>query len=99
MKVMALVRELRKPRDAPVDYVGSEMLGDPRQSRRVWAYQTLVAVMLSSQTKDVTTAVAMTNLKQHGLTPEHILEHTSEKKLDKLISKVGFHATKAKHIK
>ena len=98
-KVMALVRELRKPKDSPVDYVGSEMLGDKRQPRQVWAYQTLVSVMLSSQTKDVTTAEAMKKLKNYGLTPAHIHENTSVAALDKLISQVGFHATKAKHIK
>jgi len=96
---MKLFRELRKQRDAPVDYVGTEMLGDKSQPRRVWAYQTLVAVMLSSQTKDITTAQAMTTLKAYGLNPEKIHKHTSASKLDKMISKVGFHSTKARHIK
>merc|ERR1719326_1121006 len=55
--------------------------------------------MLSSQTKDVTTAEAMKNLKAYGLNPERIHKHTTIAKLDKLISKVGFHSTKAKHVK
>lgn len=96
---MNLVRELRSTRDAPVDYVGTERLGDPTQPRKIWAYQTLVAVMLSSQTKDVTTAVAMDALKKHGLTVDNIDKNTTVAKLNALIKKVGFHNVKAKNIK
>jgi endonuclease-3 len=58
-------QELREPRDAPVDSMGCEALVqrpplvDPKTSR----YQVLVALMLSSQTKDQTVAEAMRNLQ------------------------------------
>lgn len=52
-------------------------------------YQTLIALMLSSQTKDQVTHAAMQRLKEHGLTIDQILE-TSNDDLGKLIYPVGF---------
>lgn len=45
--------------------------------------------MLSSQTKDQVTHVAMTKLRQHGLTPDNLLA-TSDSILGELIYPVGF---------
>ena len=58
----------------------------PGQVRR---YQVLVSLMLSSQTKDHVCAVAMGNLRQHGLTVENILKTPTED-IGKLIHPVGF---------
>lgn len=61
-------------------------------------YQTLVALMLSSQTKDQVTHAAMQRLKEHGLTIDNILD-TSDEDLGKLIYPVGFWKSKVKYIK
>ncbi|ELR13561.1 endonuclease iii, putative, partial [Acanthamoeba castellanii str. Neff] len=86
---------MRKNRDAPVDTMGCEVLAEDAEPK-VQRYQTLVALMLSSQTKDQQTAAAIRRLQKHGLTVGNILD-TPENELDELISNVGFHRNKAKY--
>eukprot|EP00927_Polykrikos_kofoidii_P056818 TRINITY_DN50903_c0_g1_i1.p1 TRINITY_DN50903_c0_g1~~TRINITY_DN50903_c0_g1_i1.p1 ORF type:complete len:300 (-),score=73.04 TRINITY_DN50903_c0_g1_i1:66-965(-) len=93
-----IIKALRTIRDAPVDTVGCERLADPKASKKDFEWQCLVAAMLSSQTKDQANADAMENLRKHGNTVESIAR-TPEKKIDRLIAKVGFHAVKAKNLK
>ena len=84
-----LITELRKDRTAVVDRMGSAALHDLTCGNElVAAYQTLVCLMLSSQTKDTTNAQTMEVLRSHGLTIDRILD-TSEDEQDALISKVG----------
>lgn len=65
-------------------------------------FQTLIALMLSSQTKDTTNAIAMrrlqTDLPIPGLTLENILDVEPEK-LNEMIYVVGFHNNKTRFIK
>ena len=65
-------------------------------------FQTLIALMLSSQTKDTTNALAMrrlqTELPSPGLTLQNILE-VDPVKLNELIYVVGFHNNKTRYIK
>ena len=65
-------------------------------------FQTLIALMLSSQTKDITNALAMrrlqTELPSPGLTLENILE-VDPVKLNEMIYVVGFHNNKTRYIK
>ena len=95
---------MRKKQIAPVDIMGAESLAtceSPEASMlrmilkhyKIFRYQTLIGLMLSSQTKDPVTADAMNNLKAHGLTVDNILD-TDNVTLDKLICKVGFHNRK-----
>ena len=86
--------EMRKQHQAPVDTLGSQTIASNNVSKKEHDFQSLVGIMLSSLTKDETTSAAANNLKQHGLNVETIL-HTSEEDIDKMISKVGFHKTKA----
>uniref|UniRef100_A0A1B6CTS4 Endonuclease III homolog n=1 Tax=Clastoptera arizonana TaxID=38151 RepID=A0A1B6CTS4_9HEMI len=65
---------------------------------QVKRYQSLIALMLSSQTKDQVTHAAMNRLIEHGLTVENILK-TDDETLGKLIYPVGFWKTKVKYIK
>ena len=71
----------------------------PQQDRR---FQTLIALMLSSQTRDTTTAAVMralqTRLPRPGLTLANILALPGPA-LDELIRPAGFHNTKTKNIK
>jgi endonuclease-3 len=94
-EIYDLVWELRRERDAPVDWAGCETVGKGNE------FHILIALMLSSQTKDQVVSEAMTNLKswpRGGLSVASIL-NMSDKELDTLIAKVGFHNNKTKFIK
>ena len=63
-EIYALTREMRNENVAPVDTMGCESLADKQRSPRDQRFQTLIALMLSSQTKDTVTAVAMRNMQE-----------------------------------
>ncbi|KIX94541.1 uncharacterized protein Z520_09587 [Fonsecaea multimorphosa CBS 102226] len=98
---------------APVDTMGCEELFWPAAPPREKRYHILTSLMLSSQTKDTVTAVAMQRLhtelvpqsptpndevQQSTLTVDNIIA-CDPKHLDSLIGKVGFHNNKTKYIK
>ena len=56
---------MRNENIAPVDTMGCESLADRERTPRDQRFQTLVALMLSSQTKDTVTAVAMRNMQEN----------------------------------
>jgi len=107
-----LVRELRKDQTAPCDTLGAEGLvlpqienNDDEQDDELYAktrrFQTLVALMLSSQTKDAMVGRAMGNLRNNGdggLTIASIIAMDPEK-LNLMISCCGFRNNKTKYIK
>lgn len=109
-RIYELLRKMRSPGGAAypaaVDTMGCERLADVHESPRNRRFQTLVALMLSSQTKDTVNAVAMARLKAElppwrpgeppGLNLENILA-VQESKLNEMIEKVGFHNLKAKY--
>eukprot|EP01062_Namystynia_karyoxenos_P000494 TRINITY_DN10169_c0_g1_i1.p1 TRINITY_DN10169_c0_g1~~TRINITY_DN10169_c0_g1_i1.p1 ORF type:complete len:324 (+),score=88.38 TRINITY_DN10169_c0_g1_i1:79-972(+) len=90
------VAAMRAKGGAPVD--GCDDIADKTQGEDVRRYQVLVALMLSSQTRDEQTAAAMSRLRQEGLTPRKI-SRTSEARLRELIKNVSFYNNKAKYIK
>uniref|UniRef100_A0A7S0LNJ2 Endonuclease III homolog n=1 Tax=Coccolithus braarudii TaxID=221442 RepID=A0A7S0LNJ2_9EUKA len=92
-----LIVELRADRTAVVDRMGSEAISSsaPAQSR---AYETLISLMLSSQTKDTVNLATMLKLREHGLTVDNILA-TPDEQLNELIHAVGFHNNKVRFIK
>ena len=114
-EIYSIIHAMRKRNPtAPVDTMGCEDLfwdTSPSVDKR---YHTLTALMLSSQTKDTVTAVAMARLhtelirqapdpktgkiERSGLTIENIIG-SDPKWLDELIGKVGFHNNKTKYIK
>jgi endonuclease-3 len=96
--IYSLVEELRHDRSAPVDTDGSEALPDKSADPKTYRFQILVALMLSSQTKDVVVGDTMRSLQRHGLTVDQIIA-TSPEDLNALIFKVGFHNNKTKYIK
>jgi endonuclease-3 len=63
-EIYALTREMRNENVAPVDTMGCESLADRNRTPRDQRFQTLVALMLSSQTKDTVTAVAMRGMQE-----------------------------------
>lgn len=92
-----LIKAQRSRVEAPVDVVGCTSLSE-NTTEPIRRYQTLISLMLSSQTRDEMTARAMTNLKQFGLTPTKIAG-TPTSKLEELIRPVGFYKRKAQYIK
>ncbi|KHN79451.1 putative endonuclease III -like protein [Toxocara canis] len=89
---------MRSPKDAPVDTMGCHMLGDVLASPKVYRFQILVSLMLSSQTKDQVTAAAMQRLKERGCTVEDIIA-LSKSELQNLLIPVGFYKKKAIYLK
>ncbi|XP_012284165.1 endonuclease III-like protein 1 [Orussus abietinus] len=92
------IKEMRKYQTAPVDEMGCHKCADPKASAPVSRYQSLVALMLSSQTKDQVTHAAMQRLIIYGCTPETIAA-TPDDVLGKLIYPVGFWKRKVEYIK
>ncbi|KAL8948035.1 MAG: hypothetical protein Q9222_005738 [Ikaeria aurantiellina] len=102
-EIYTAVQEMRKKVLAPVDTMGCESLAEDTRSPRDKRFQTLVALMLSSQTKDTTTALAIRNLQTalpppHGFSLEGILAVPATE-LNNLIYAVGFHNNKTQYIK
>jgi endonuclease-3 len=86
---------------APVDTMGCAVLANPSSPPQTQRFQTLISLMLSSQTLDTVTAPTIRNLQRvlpHGLSLQDMLE-IDERELDRLIGKVGFHTKKAGYIK
>ncbi|TWU79181.1 DNA N-glycosylase and apurinic/apyrimidinic (AP) lyase [Metarhizium rileyi] len=106
------VKKMRSPggvaHGAAVDTMGCERLADRSASPRDQRFHTLVALMLSSQTKDTVNAAAMlrlqTELPPHkpgapgGLNLDNVLA-VEAPLLNQLIWAVGFHNNKTKYIK
>ncbi|RKP18561.1 putative endonuclease III [Rozella allomycis CSF55] len=102
---LTLLEKMRESRNAPVDSLGCERLADKSLSPKIFRFQTLVSLMLSSQTKDAITAEAFHKLNEHclmeyktPLKPSSVIK-MSEEEIDNCISKVGFHKRKAKYLK
>jgi endonuclease-3 len=109
-EVYNLVKEMRltgPAANAAVDTMGCERLARPDASARDRRFHTLVALMLSSQTKDTVNAEAMARLQNElppcepgappGLNLENMLA-VDPKLLNELIGKVGFHNNKTKSV-
>lgn len=105
-----LVRQMRlsgPAQNAAVDTMGCDRLFSENASQRDKRFHILIALMLSSQTKDTVNAVAMARLHSElpphepgappGLNLENILA-VEPAKLNELIHQVGFHNNKTKHV-
>ncbi|ORY02250.1 DNA glycosylase [Basidiobolus meristosporus CBS 931.73] len=88
------IAEYRRTHTAAVDTMGCERLGDAAANPKNFRFQTLLALMLSSRTKDEVTADAIKKLNQLGeISAKSVLEMDGEL-LGQCISKVGFHQSK-----
>lgn len=104
-----VVKEMRSPggvaHGAAVDTMGCERLADREASPRDQRFHTLIALMLSSQTKDTVNAVVMQRLQTElppwkkgepaGLNLENVLA-VEPQLLNEMIWQVGFHNNKTK---
>ena len=64
--IYTLVEELRADRSAPVDNDGAEALPQRDRGESVYRFQVLIALMLSSQTKDAVVGDAIRKLQKVG---------------------------------
>ncbi|KAL7937033.1 DNA glycosylase [Trichoderma chlorosporum] len=107
-----VVRKMRAPggiaHGAAVDTMGCERLADRNASPKDQRLHSLIALMLSSQTKDTVTAVVMRKLQTElpaykpgapvGLNLDNLLA-VDANLLNQMIWAVGFHNNKTKYIK
>ncbi|KAF7639513.1 Endonuclease III-like protein [Meloidogyne graminicola] len=93
-----LIKSMRKNADAPVDLMGCQTCADANADPKVFRFQTLVALMLSSQTKDQITSAAMERLRSVNCTISSILNLSNEQ-LEELLKPVGFYRRKAEYLK
>jgi endonuclease III len=101
MNVYKAIYEMRLGTTAAVDTMGCESLGLSAKDATTFRFRTLIALMLSSQTKDETTASAINRLNafwSDGLTLTNVLA-TEQSQINELIRQVGFHNRKAEYIK
>lgn len=92
---------MRAARDAVVDTMGCERSADPAADAPTRRFQTLVSLMLSSQTKDQVTFACMQRLLAAGLTASR-LAAASEAEIAALLSAppaVGFWRKKAVYLR
>ncbi|XP_017022565.1 endonuclease III-like protein 1 [Drosophila kikkawai] len=92
------IRTMRNRQPAPVDTMGCHRCADPTADPKTQRFQNLVALMLSSQTKDQTTFEAMNRLKERTLTTITIKEMPVTE-LENLLHPVSFYKNKAKYLK
>ncbi|KAH8393210.1 hypothetical protein KR200_004527 [Drosophila serrata] len=92
------IRIMRNRLPAPVDTMGCHRCADPKADAKTQRFQNLVALMLSSQTKDQTTFEAMNRLKERTLTTFSIKEMPLTE-LESLLHPVSFYKNKAKYLK
>jgi len=88
---------MRADRTAVVDSMGTEALADRTAPPYTQRFQTLVALMLSSQTKDEVTGAAVIRLQKHGLDAA-TLAGMSEQAISDIIYPVGFYRNKGKFL-
>jgi endonuclease-3 len=84
---------------APVDTIGCHKLADKGAPKEVRRFQTLVALMLSSQTRDAMTATAVGNLQRAGVATAPALAAADYAAVRAHISMVGFFNRKAEYLR
>ena len=62
-KQYAAIERARSGRNAPVDFLGCHLLGEPADGEPAFRFQTLAALMLSPRTQDAAVAQAMVQLR------------------------------------
>jgi endonuclease III len=92
------IKIMRKKKNAPVDLYGAYTFFDKNINPKIARYHVLIALILSSQSKDETTNKIMTKLVNYGLTIDNI-KKTKKEDLYKIIRESGIAKKKASYIK
>lgn len=99
LQVIENIGKMRSKEEAPVDTMGCHKCHDEEEvSPQTKRFQILVALMLSSQTKDQVTHAAMLRLREVGLSTKSVIS-MSDEKLGDLIRPVGFWRKKVNYLK
>lgn len=90
--------------NAPVDTLGCAQVPDRHdKSSKSYRFQTLVSLMLSSQTKDEVTHAAVRRLVDAGLSPQNLMNAGHQlgksENVEQLIYPAGFYRRKAQYLK
>mmetsp|Transcript_11887 Transcript_11887/g.11934 ORF Transcript_11887/g.11934 Transcript_11887/m.11934 type:complete len:150 (+) Transcript_11887:103-552(+) len=89
---------MRTQAEGQKDIEDSLSIIDKSIDPKLFRFQTLIELLLSSQTKDSTTSQTISKLQSQGLTPERMVELPVEEIADTIYG-VRFHNNKAKYIK
>ena len=92
------IKDARREKDAPVDYFGSEACVEQGGGKEAENFQRLIALIISVQNRDKSTAEAMDKMKKNGLSLEQINE-MDEESIKNMIGNVNYKNKKAKFIK
>mgnify|MGYP003999867345 CR=1 FL=1 len=92
------IKLMRKKKNAPVDLYGAYTFFNKNIDPKIARYHVLIAVIISSQSKDETTNKIMSKLVNYGLTIDNI-KKTKEEDLYKMIRESGIAKKKANYIK
>ncbi|KAJ3400069.1 hypothetical protein HDU80_007316 [Chytriomyces hyalinus] len=95
------IKLFRQTNPAPVDTIGCGILASPTLPPNIFRFQTFIALLLSSQTKDPINAAAIERLITQlpgGLTPESVLKVDLET-LQSILRGVSFHLRKGVYMK
>lgn len=92
------IREMRAEKNAPVDLLGSHLQPMKNLDNDSKGFQLLVSLILSVQTKDQTTDLVMSRLKEKGLSVDY-LDKIDQEDLKKLIFEINFNKNKAIYLK
>eukprot|EP01080_Neovahlkampfia_damariscottae_P009005 gene9005-1104_t len=93
----SLIEKHRENKDAPVDLLGAKATSDDSLKPEIFRYQLLIGVLISSQTKDEVSSVALQKLRDSGLTIDEMLK-LEEKDIQGLLYPVSFYKRKAGYI-
>lgn len=98
-QILDNIRVMRASVPAPVDTMGCDQCSDENADEKTRRFHVLLALMLSSQTKDEVTHEAMRRLTSEGnCTPQAIADMETQK-LETLLYPVSFYKNKAKYLK
>ncbi|OMJ10698.1 Endonuclease III-like protein [Smittium culicis] len=99
--ILRRIKEFRSKNQAPVDTIGCHAIGTRGSTPAINRYRTLVALILSSQTRDEMTSAAVDNLNaalSGGLSPTSLVAATDDT-IKQAIKSVGFANTKVKYLR
>ena len=97
-EILKKIRIMRYGFDAPVDTMGPDADHGSKAEKEIRDYQLLVALLISVQNRDESTALAMRKFVMHGLTLD-IVNSMSESDVKQILSSVNFNGKKAVYIK
>ncbi|XP_055852178.1 endonuclease III-like protein 1 [Episyrphus balteatus] len=98
-QILDNIRVMRANVPAPVDTMGCDRCADENADEKTKRFHVLLALMLSSQTKDEVTHEAMKRLTADNNCTPQIIADMEPQKLETLLYPVSFYKNKAKYLK